>query len=421
MNRIFKLTLVVGCCTLLTGCPDNSVNLPTHNLTLTVESVTCIEAFLRISLASSETQRALTLYRGNSTIAMMTMTGSDSVFVDDGLLPGKTYTYTLASSKWNASAQATTMDTTSHNWNWEIDTLGIANSYLYDIAIVNDTLAYAVGGVYLNDSTGHFDQQPYNLEIWNGQTWKLQKLFADGFPPIIKSVFVVNQNNVWFDPWFHSDGQTFQVLPSDPIFFAQGIDKMWGDPSGIYVVGTSGFIGHQTFNNGIWTKIATNLTTEIHDVWGGSNPAVGNNIVLSAMCNKYWFGDARLLRLSSSGALDSIRWGMQLYPPYSVWFNSTSQVYVCGGGMFRLQNGAWISMANGLPSIFLNRVRGNGDNDLFVAGDFGVVAHFNGVSWQVYNQLQLPDGNYESIAIRNNLAIAVGWYNGQGYIAIGRR
>ena len=210
-------------------------------------------------------------------------------------------------------------------------------------------------------------------------------------------------------------------IPSDPIFFAQGIDKMWGDPSGIYVVGTSGFIGHQTFNNGIWTKIATNLTTEIHDVWGGSNPAVGNNIVLSAMCNKYWFGDARLLRLSSSGALDSIRWGMQLYPPYSVWFNSTSQVYVCGGGMFRLQNGAWISMANGLPSIFLNRVRGNGDNDLFVAGDFGVVAHFNGVSWQVYNQLQLPDGNYESIAIRNNLAIAVGWYNGQGYIAIGRR
>ncbi len=413
------------------SCKKNLITPPTFPLRLTVESITCTEAVLNISLAPSETQRALTLNRGNSTIATMTMTGSDSVFVDDGLLPNKTYTYTLASSKWNASAQATTPDTTSHNWTWEVDTLGIANSYLYDIAILNDTLAYAGGQVYLNDSTGKFDQQSYCIAVWNGHVWQLIKLYdSDNYLiPILRGVFAFNASNVWLTDGgvYRWDGMSRQVSATfsrlsliGGVENGQSVNKLWGTSStNLYGVGYAGMIAHYSANT--WAKIATNLTTEIHDVWGGSNPAVGNNVVLSAMCNKYWFGDARLLRLSPSGALDSIRWGMQLYPPYSVWFNSTSQVYVCGGGMFRLQNGAWISMVNGLPPIFANRVRGNGDNDLVVAGDFGVVAHFNGVSWQVYNQLQLPDGNYESIAIRNNLVIAVGWYNGQGYIAIGRR
>jgi hypothetical protein len=421
MIRTFNFPLIIACCIICTSCTNNGVNPHANPLGLTVTHVNCTEVFLKLSVAANEEQIALTLNRGNLTLATMTMTSSDSVFVDIGLLPNKTYTYTLTTSKWNVSTQATTMDTTSHNWSWEVDTLGIADSYLYDVTIINDTLAYAVGGVYLNDSTGQFDQQPYNLGIWNGHTWQLKKLFADGFPPIIKSAFAVNQNDIWFDPWFHWDGQNYQVLPSDPILFAVGIGKMWGDPTGMYVVGTSGFIAHKNSNSNSWQKIQTNLTTQIHDVWGGNNSAFGNNVVLSTMCNKYYYGDNRVLRLSSSGALDSIRWGMQLNPPYSVWFNSTSQVYVCGGGIFRLQNGTWLSMTNGLPPIFANRVRGNGDNDLVVAGDFGVVAHYNGVSWQVYNQLHLPDGNYESIAIRNNLAIAVGWYNEQGYIAIGRR
>ncbi|MGH2567306.1 MAG: hypothetical protein ACRDGA_03130 [Bacteroidota bacterium] len=36
-------------------------------------------------------------------------------------------------------------DTTSHNFAWQTFVLGDGNSILYDVAIVNDTLAYAVG------------------------------------------------------------------------------------------------------------------------------------------------------------------------------------------------------------------------------------------------------------------------------------
>jgi len=53
------------------------------------------------------------------------------------------------------------LDTTSHNFTWTLQRLGGASgSVLYDVAIINDTLTYAVGEMYLNDSTGQIDLHP---------------------------------------------------------------------------------------------------------------------------------------------------------------------------------------------------------------------------------------------------------------------
>jgi hypothetical protein len=55
-------------------------------------------------------------------------------------------------------------DTTSHNFSWEITQLGDGGgSSLYDVAIINDKLAYAVGEIRLKDSTGQWDPAIYNL------------------------------------------------------------------------------------------------------------------------------------------------------------------------------------------------------------------------------------------------------------------
>ena len=91
------------------------VTPPTNPLQLTVEDVSCTEAFLKLTLAESETQKTITLKRGDSTIAIITMAGKDSLFIDEGLLPKHTYTYTLAAQSFTVTTQATTMDTTSHD------------------------------------------------------------------------------------------------------------------------------------------------------------------------------------------------------------------------------------------------------------------------------------------------------------------
>lgn len=39
------------------------------------------------------------------------------------------------------------IDTTSHNFQWQVDSLGTESCALFDVAIINDTLIYAVGEI----------------------------------------------------------------------------------------------------------------------------------------------------------------------------------------------------------------------------------------------------------------------------------
>ena len=66
----------------------------------------------------------------------------------------------------------------------------------------------------------------------------------------------------------------------------------------------------------------------------------------------------------------------------------------------------------------MNMVRGNAINDIFIIGDFGLATHFNGSSWQVYNDVFW---DIWGLAFKQNLVAFVGQKNGLGYLVIGRR
>jgi len=59
-------------------------------------------------------------------------------------------------------------DTTSHRVQWQpVDTLG-ALGLIRDVWVFDKNNAYAVGEIYLKDSTGQFDRNGYNLVKWDG-------------------------------------------------------------------------------------------------------------------------------------------------------------------------------------------------------------------------------------------------------------
>ncbi len=101
-------------------------------------------------------------------------------------------------------------DTTSHNFTFQTFTFGgdAGSCDLNDVAIINDTLAYAVGSIYLNDSTtGQPDPQPYNFAVWDGKVWKIQKIpyYYQGQPfygPIY-SLWAFNANDILVWYWKH--------------------------------------------------------------------------------------------------------------------------------------------------------------------------------------------------------------------------
>ena len=54
-----------------------------------------------------------------------------------------------------------------------------------------------------------------------------------------------------------------------------------------------------------------------------------------------------------------------------------------------------------------NIIRGTAGNDIFVGGYLQFVRHWNGVSWKGYPEIE-GDGTWRSMAVKDNLIIAVG-------------
>jgi len=137
-------------------CSDN-VGTGKAELSLTVEDVSCTEVWLQISTRNSIHSR-IVLTRDTVTLDTLILTTNEMTFVDENLLPSHRYVYTALLLDGGKSAQtiAETMDTTSHDFSWQIYTLGdgTGSSCLYDVAIINDTLAYAVGEIYILPPVG---------------------------------------------------------------------------------------------------------------------------------------------------------------------------------------------------------------------------------------------------------------------------
>jgi hypothetical protein len=72
------------------------------------------------------------------------------------------------------------LDPTSHNFVWQIDTIGIRQSYLGDVSIISPDDIWAVGEINtedlgIPDSKGVIIRA-YNAVHWNGVEWEIKRL-----------------------------------------------------------------------------------------------------------------------------------------------------------------------------------------------------------------------------------------------------
>ncbi len=178
----------------------------------------------------------------------------DTVIIDTGLLPSHVYCYKALRLKDSVETDSSnllrlrTMDTTSHDYDWEIDTLGDGNgSALYDVLILNDTLVYATGGIYTKDSTGEFDPNSYNLVKGDGNKWELMRIqfltfcgqsYLGSYPG--SAIFGFSAQDVWIasgSQIVRWNGETQSFPECIPI----SVIKLWGENSNsMYAVGHGG-------------------------------------------------------------------------------------------------------------------------------------------------------------------------------------
>lgn len=419
MKSLLNIFIAIALVLILGGCPDETLRPASNPIKLVIEDASCTEAFIKIILSGEEKNRSIILKREDSIIVSLNMVNNDTSIVDEGLLPQKGYTYKLTNGSWNISAQVTTMDTTSHNWSYDLVTLGENGSYLVDIAIISDTLAYAVGEIHIADTL-------YNVAKWDGKTWKLYSLQYNGFAAALKSVFAFNDHDIWMDPWFHWNGNEFAPMPIDPVLMGVGINNMWGNINGLYAVGSNGFICNRT-KNGLWQKISSGTTQNLSGIKGnssnlyaiGANRALATGIVLKEN-NDNW--DKIIDGVTEvSGFNLSNLFKSQLYgSTEGIWIDPAGALYTVGNFMYRYKFNKW-NYEKSLPENhlggqigyrgYLHDVDGNNSNDMIIVGQRGTIRHFNGNTW---TQVGIPY-NYSdelhywyNVAMKGNLSIAVG-------------
>ena len=394
-------------------------------LTLKLEDVSCTEVWVQFTSTGLQLPNTLTLYVDDKVKETINLNTADTLLYVDSLLPNQTYKIAAAMEQSNNRSNEisiTTMDTTSHNFTWQTFTFGEhSSSTLYDVAIIDENNIWAVGEIYMLDSLGRPDPNAYNAVHWDGIKWELKRINMLSscnpvtYPPL-KAIWAFSANNIAVTSggsigWF--DGNANRTDCGIKSLLAGAINKFWGNSNNnLYAVGNAGSIAH--YNGSGWTKIESGTTSILNDVWGIKNE-LNRTIVYCAASSFFVPGDKKILKITDA-KVDSVNWNRDVRL-YSAWTNNDNFLYVCGEGVFVYRFGTWQQI--NLPAITTNSIRGNDINDVFAVGSMGTIFHFNGISWKVISSYTQKE-NYR-VDFKNNVVAVGGYYNGKGFVEIGRR
>jgi hypothetical protein len=432
MNSKLILAFVSLSMLLSLNCNDKPPIVPPEaeaKITLTLQDTTCTEAWLELKIADLSPPHNYKIYRDSTLTFAGTLFASDTMLIDTALLPRRQYNYKALrlengfAKDSSAVLQIKTMDTTSHEITWTVETIGDgASSILYDVAIVNDTLAYAVGKIALKDSSGNIESETNNMAIWNGKEWKVKKIYFSTICGIqgrtsypASSIFVLDALNTWMsmegDQITHWNGFHQTSTMCIPVSFT--IKKLWGSKGNLlYAVGGSGNI--EQFRDNNWHSLTSGTTANINDVWGveqeGAEP-----YVLAAATSLNKVSERKLIQIRTD-SVNTLKWNSNI-ELHSVWFVSPRKIFAVGDGAHVGIINEWKKVKE-LPSYFKRRVRGTAKNDVWVVGDFGLCAHYNGYTWKSFPETGL-NGIYHGLAVTSREVIAVGEVNGKAVILRG--
>jgi hypothetical protein len=419
-SQICMLIVLLGVLFLNLKCAnDNPITPPDKTFTLTVEDASCTEVWLKIKVGQGNASREVTLKRDTITLFTRTLNDLETVVIDTNLLPNHNYTYTaqLTNGSLASNSTARTMDTTNHNFTWQTFNLGdgTGSSVLHDVAIINDTLAYAVGVIYQRDST-------YNFARWDGHTWTLQRILytyeGQFFFHPLQCIYAFGPNDIWIagNGVQHWDGIRFNEVDLSVSLWGQNlINKIWGSSSSnLYVVGNGGSIAH--YNGTSWTKIESGNNLQFLDIYGS-----GDEIL--AVCTQNYPGARSIFSINRNTAkqISSSPIERELF---GVWFVPNRHYYVVGGDYYEkvsLGNDEWKKFYP--PTRYAaTKMKGNDLNDVFIVGSFGECLHWNGMNWKSYIDITgFSNGAYSSVVVKGNRVIMVGGSNNYGIITIGNR
>jgi hypothetical protein len=393
--------------------------------------VSCTEAFISITASDTVLPVNITLKKDDTAMFSFILTQTDTTVIDTTLQPDISYVYqttaVIKGKEENSdSLQVKTLNTTSHNFTWQKFQFGTgASSILKDVAIIDENNIWAVGEIYA-DTTG----LPYNAVHWDGSNWELKRISVNFrgnlITPPLEGIFAFSSTDIWLvgSLPIHGDGNNWTMYDLrttvDPNI---SLSKAWGNNSSdIYFVGRLGSIAH--YLNGSWSKIESGTDLNIVDIWGDVNPFTNKTEIICGAANIFVNPGSELIRIKedfTTEMLDNTGLGQTFAP---LWFKAGIRYYVVGDGLYEKtykDSSIWLNLNNNITQYFMECIRGNSLNNIILAGAFGEVIHFNGISWVSIKNTEttINNGSYYKVAVKGNVAVAVGFDQSQAVILMG--
>ena len=438
MKLLFNYLLFILTTTLFISCNTTEPPIITppppdlRKITLTFEDASCTEVWLKIKADSLTLPAELTLKQynptGDSLSQIFVLNTQDSVLYIDSLLPDQTYNYqavlntdtTIKSER----VTAQTLEPTSHNFTWQTWEFGQhSSSVLYDVAIIDENNIWAVGEIYMNDSLGNPDYNAYNAVHWNGYVWELKRLYFPTFCPQTAdsgsypatSIFVFNDGNI-----IAGSGSSFAIVRENIQYrkycVPVSINKIWGSSiSDFYFVGYGGGIAQATatqfgYN---FTKIESGTTLNLTGIYKSPNSDV---IWISGRSGTY--SHSVLLRCKNNvwekvfeGLSTDYYNGNEIGFFPNVWSDNKYRTYLNNGfGLYVQDNDTEFNFKR-LTPIFSDvafGMSGDKSNNIFIAGQKGLVGHYNGYSYKEFPEIRNNLVYFNAVSVKGNKACIVG-------------
>lgn len=427
-------------------------------LTLSFDKKSCTELWIKLTTKDLTLPAELTLKQytltGDSLSQDFILNIQDSLLYIDSLLPNKTYKFQSVIHPINQSEiksnelSVTTLDTTSHIFSYQTFELGEPltgnSSILYDVAIVDANNIYAVGEIYMLDSIGQTDPEPYAIAHWNGADWTLMKVYyhdygtTQKFAGKLKTIFAFGPDSIYVCSsanllkWVNGDWVEKAFFMISVPFNGQ-VNKMWGTSGdNLYFAANSGAVYH--FTGQTWQQNSSVTEMPLTDVFGteqgdvyvtGANISEVKGVLLKGSANQFSV-------MINAEVIDESQLFQKLYGILgTVWLDEHNTIYTGGSLLFRYKNSEW-NYETSLPENFIggnpgasyrgviSSIRGNASNDYIIAGGRNTLKHFNGVSWE---QIGLPYDPqspivWRNVKTKNNIVVAVGLKNNSAYIIL---
>jgi len=297
-------------------------------------------------------------------------------------------------------------DTTSHAIIWQIDTVGSYGSIFRDVAVINDSLIWAVGEIY-DDERNQYGLATRNGEYWTFKYLRLPSMSGGSITP--RDLYVVSKTKIWF-----ASGSIFLLENSNFSMPRQAnpdegyVHKIWASSENdIWFVGTKGLIIH--YDGSSFTTMEKLTDIELTDVWGtgpdnvwasGYTETVGTIILhydgssWSKFHERSWDEYVHLDTAVISG------------PAVSIWTDSKDYIWlITYWGLYKVNSKDSKDFIR-YPEIsgyriWVQKMRGIASNDLLFCGDFTAFWHFNGISTFYYPEFK-GRVNFISITTHNN-------------------